>query len=107
MAIQADIERKLSDAFEPRHLEVINESHMHSVPKGSESHFKVVMVADAFDGEKLIARHRRVNSVLAAELAHGVHALALHTYTLAEWQARFGAAPLSPPCHGGSRRTDA
>ncbi len=107
MTIQADIERKLSDAFEPRHLEVVNESHMHSVPKGSESHFKVVMVADVFDGEKLIARHRRVNSVLAAELAHGVHALALHTYTLAEWQARFGAAPLSPPCHGGSRRTDA
>jgi BolA protein len=107
MTIQADIERKLSDAFDPRHLEVVNESHMHNVPKGSESHFKVVMVADVFDGEKLIARHRRVNSVLAAELAHGVHALALHTYTLAEWQARFGAAPLSPPCHGGSRRADA
>lgn len=102
MTIQAEIERKLDDALSPRHLEVINESHNHHVPTGSESHFKVIIVADAFEGQRLIARHRRVNAVLEAELAGGVHALALHTYTMAEWRTRFGEAPLSPPCRGGS-----
>jgi BolA protein len=47
-----------------------------------------------------------VNETLAEELAGGVHALAIHTYTEPEWRARFGAAPLSPPCLGG-RATEA
>jgi BolA protein len=42
-----------------------------------------------------------VNEALAEELAGDVHALALHTYTPEEWQARFGDAPMSPPCLGG------
>ena len=81
---------------------MINESANHSVPRGSESHFKVVLVATEFEGQRLIARHRRVNGVLADELANSIHALALHTYTEAEWRERFGAAPMSPPCLGGS-----
>jgi len=100
--VRSVIERKLSEAFAPRHLEVTDESARHNVPRGAESHFKVVMVADRFEGERLLARHRRVNETLKAELAGGVHALALHTYTLTEWQRRFGDAPLSPPCLGGS-----
>src|SRR4030095_13289988 len=105
MSTQSEIERKLTEELAPRHLEVVNESDMHHVPPGSESHFKVVLVADAFDGERLISRHRRVNSILKDELAHGVHALALHTYTLTEWQARFGSAPLSPPCARSTQRS--
>ena len=76
---QQNIERKLQAAFSPLHLEVIDESHMHSVPEGAQSHFKVVVVSDAFDGEKLIARHRRINEILNEELAEGMHALAMHT----------------------------
>ena len=101
--MQERIERKLAAALQPVHLEVANESGGHNVPAGSETHFKVVVVADAFEGERLIARHRRVNETLAAELAGGVHALAIHTYTVEEWQKRFGDAPMSPPCHGGER----
>ena len=101
--IQSTIETKLADALDPLHLEVINESGNHSVPAGSESHFKVVVVAAQFEGLRLIARHRRVNGVLADELANSIHALALHTYTAAEWRERFGEAPMSPPCLGGSR----
>ncbi len=97
------IEEKLARAFNPRHLEVVNESANHNVPPGSETHFKVVIVAELFEGERLLARHRRVNEALAEELAGGVHALALHTYTAAEWTKRFGAAPMSPPCLGGGR----
>ena len=95
------IEEKLALAFEPEHLEVVNESGNHNVPDGSETHFKVVLVCGAFEGERLIARHRRVNEALAEELAGPVHALAIHTYTAADWQKRFGNAPMSPPCRGG------
>ncbi|HTL00471.1 MAG TPA: BolA/IbaG family iron-sulfur metabolism protein [Pseudomonadales bacterium] len=102
MTVQSVIETKLTEALSPLHLEVINESGNHSVPAGSESHFKVVLVAAEFEGQRLIARHRRVNGVLADELANSIHALALHTYTEAEWRERFGAAPMSPPCLGGS-----
>ncbi|MCU7948134.1 MAG: BolA/IbaG family iron-sulfur metabolism protein [Candidatus Thiodiazotropha sp. (ex Cardiolucina cf. quadrata)] len=45
---QKTIQQKLQSAFSPLHLEVINESHMHSVPEGAESHFKVVVVSEAF-----------------------------------------------------------
>ena len=102
MTVQSVIETKLTEALSPLHLEVINESGNHSVPAGSESHFKVVLVAAEFEGQRLIARHRRVNGVLADELANSIHALALHTYTETEWRERFGAAPMSPPCRGGS-----
>jgi BolA family transcriptional regulator, general stress-responsive regulator len=105
MTIQQTIEDKLADALSPLHLEVVNESANHHVPPGSESHFKVVVVSPMFDGERLIARHRRVNALLATELRVSIHALALHTYTEAEWRQRFGAAPMSPPCRGGSRAT--
>ena len=101
--VQERIEQKLAAVLQPVHLEVANESGGHSVPAGSETHFKVVVVADAFEGERLLARHRRVNEALAAELAGGVHALAIHTYTVEEWQKRFGDAPMSPPCLGGQR----
>lgn len=101
---QESIEQKLREAFTPLHLEVINESHMHSVPEGSESHFKVVLVSESFAGEKLIARHRRVNQVLKAELGGGIHALALHTLTPDDWFERGGGVADSPPCLGGSKQ---
>lgn len=104
--IKQTIERKLAEAFVPLHLEVVNESGNHNVPAGSETHFKVVVVADGFANQRLIARHRAVNTVLASELAGGVHALAVHTYTEPEWRARFGSAPLSPPCLGGKAGED-
>jgi BolA protein len=103
MVIQRTIERKLREAMHPEHLEVINESGQHSVPKGSETHFKVVLVSPDFCGKRAVARHRMVYQLLADELAAGVHALALHTYTPEEWAAA-GAAPVSPRCLGGSKR---
>jgi BolA protein len=103
MTVQQTIETKLSASFSPLHLEVVNESHMHSVPPGSESHFKVTVVSEAFAGRRLIERHREVNETLAAELSGPVHALALHTLTPEEWFARGGTVPNSPPCLGGSK----
>ncbi len=102
MSMQSVIEQKLADQINPSHLQVINESGNHNVPPGSESHFKVVIVSDAFDGKPLLARHRLINKVLAEELQNRIHALALHTYSNAEWQET-RQAPASPPCHGGGK----
>lgn len=101
MSTQENITDKLNQAFTPEHLDVINESHMHNVPEGSESHFKVVLVSDTFKGKLPVARHRMVNKVLEDELNGQIHALALHTMTMEEWFKK-GNAPESPPCLGGS-----
>lgn len=98
MNIQQVIEEKLTQVLIPDHLEVINESVNHNVPSGSESHFKVTLVAKSFENQRLVERHRTVNKILADELSGIVHALALHTYTEAEWRDRNGDAPFSPPC---------
>ncbi len=99
--IEQRIETKLAEHFQPDHLEVVNESGNHNVPAGSESHFKVILVSETFAGATRIARHRQVHGVLADELAQNIHALAIHAYSGADWQKRFGDAPLSPPCLGG------
>ncbi|GAA4877941.1 BolA family protein [Ferrimonas pelagia] len=94
--MQAIIEQKIGQALSPTHIEVINESHMHRGP-ASDSHFKLIVVSALFEGERLLARHRRVNAILAQELAGELHALALHTYTPQEW-AEQGSAPRTPSC---------
>jgi BolA protein len=96
------IENKLKAQFAPSYLQVINESGNHNVPKGSESHFKLVIVSSHFEGHRTLHRHRMVYGVLEQELAGPVHALALHIYTDAEW-GEIEAAPDSPNCHGGSK----
>ncbi len=103
MTVQENITAKISAELAPLHLEVINESHMHSVPPGSESHFKLVVVSDAFEGKPLVRRHQAVNAVLAKELKGDIHALSMETLTGAEWQARGGQIMASPPCRGGSK----
>ena len=102
MSMQTTIEEKLGQAFDTEHLQVENESHMHNVAPGSESHFKVTIVSALFDEQMLIKRHRMVNKTLAQELQQ-IHALALHTLTPAEWLARQGQVADSPHCRGGGK----
>ena len=97
------IEAKLTQALTCDHLEVINESHMHNVAAGSESHFKLIIVAGRFKDLKLVARHQLVNSILADELKDGIHALAMRTLTQEEWADRGGETHASPPCLGGGK----
>ncbi|MDD3608316.1 MAG: BolA/IbaG family iron-sulfur metabolism protein [Halothiobacillaceae bacterium] len=103
MSIQSRIDEKIRTHFAPTHLELANESHRHAVPPGSESHFRLLLVSARFDGLSPLARHRAVNACLAEELAAGVHALSLHTYSPAEWLTRQTQAPEAPPCLGGSK----
>ena len=97
------IEDTLKHTFEPMHLEVVDESHMHSVPPGSETHFKVVVVSEEFTGRTPVARHRAVNAAVAAEIAAGVHALSIEARTPEEWERLGGRTTASPKCLGGSK----
>ena len=100
--VQQQILSKLTNELSPVHLEVLNESHQHNVPPGSESHFKVVLVSEAFTGKRQVQRHQMIYAVLAQELNNGVHALALHTYSPDEWSGPT-SVPDSPQCLGGGR----
>jgi BolA protein len=84
----------------PEHLELTNESDRHrgGQPLEVESHFKLVIVGPAFDGQSRIDRHRLINDLLADELREHVHALGIQAYTPAEWTAKAERAFKSPAC---------
>ncbi|MBO0740458.1 MAG: BolA family transcriptional regulator [Hyphomicrobiaceae bacterium] len=88
MTVTATIKAKLTEAFRPLRLEVMNESHLHAGHRGSpgtgESHFRVRIVAPAFAGKTRLERHRLVHEALAAELKGKVHALALEIHAPSE-----------------------
>ncbi|OLS62059.1 BolA family protein [Pseudomonas putida] len=98
MSMQQKIEQSLS-ALEPRHLQVLDESYMHS--RGTETHYKAVVVSEQFEGLNSVKRHQKVYATLG-DLMGQFHALALHTYTQQEWE-KVGVAPASPTCAGGSK----
>ncbi|XP_060600334.1 DNA-binding transcriptional regulator BolA-like [Ruditapes philippinarum] len=100
--VESSIRKKLTDTFQPAVLDVINESNMHSVPKGSETHFKVVVVTDKFESLPLIKRHRLINDTLQEELQTGVHALSIIAKTPKQWEDSGGQVSKSPPCQGGA-----
>ncbi len=101
MMIQKNIEDKLKRAFNPTVLQVVNESHQHNVPPGSESHFKVVIVSDTFAAMRQVKRQQQVYQTLSEELAGEVHALTMVTMTPEEWQ-KDPSVSESPACMGGS-----
>ena len=85
MTIRDSLERKIAEALSPKALEIIDESHLHAghagARAGGDSHFKVLIVAEVFDGRSRVDRQRLVNGLLADEFAAGLHALSLTTLT--------------------------
>ncbi len=79
-------------------MNIINESHQHRVPEGSESHFKIVIVASSFETMSRIARQRLIHHLVAEEFKTGLHALSLQLYTPEEWRKRQQTAFDSPTC---------
>ena len=104
MSMQSNIEEKLRLEFSPSYLDVKNESHLHNVPPGSESHFKVIVVSNAFVDLKLLVRHQKVNSLLKNEIKGSIHALSMETLTVDEWQKRSRKFKESPVCFGGETK---
>ena len=97
MRVSELIHQKLSKAMTPERLEVIDESHLHAghagAREGGESHFRLFIVAAAFDGLTRVARQRMVNDILRDELAGPVHALAMKTLTPGEAASQAGQSP--------------
>ena len=109
---------KCTESFSPIHyIDIINESSGHSVPKGSETHFKIIIVSDKFQGILPLQRHRAVYNLLKPEMRndaipedrtnyHKIHALSIISKTSQEWnQEKERLLELSSPkCQGGSKR---
>lgn len=86
------IAKKLTEAFVPESIDVVDESHQHEGHAGhrpgGQTHFRVYIVSQAFKGKSRIDRHRMINATLSDELAGGVHALAIHAQASGEGAAR-------------------
>ena len=92
------ITKKLTEAFAPESLQVIDESHRHEGHAGhrpgGETHFRVHIVSEAFRGKSRIERHRMINATLSGELAGRLHALAIHAGAPGEGEKR--STPTAP-----------
>jgi len=102
VGIEHRIVEKIGRGLAPVHLEVENESGMHGVPPGSETHFKLLVVSSAFEGLRPVDRQRKVNDLLREEFAAGLQALSLRTLTPEQWEHERGPFE-SPRCRGGSK----
>lgn len=99
MSRKIDLLENALQSLQPEHLQVLDESHMHS--RGQETHYKAVIVSPQFAGLNSVKRHQKAYAAVG-ELMQQIHALALHTYTPEEW-AMQGSAPASPACAGGHK----
>lgn len=85
MTVRDRITGKLTEAFHPTALDVVDESHLHKGHAGhrpeGETHFRIRIVAPAFAGMGRVAVHRRIYAVLDEEIQAGVHALAIEAST--------------------------
>ena len=87
MSVEATIEKKVKAAFQTESVSVQNESHLHSGP-ATESHFNLTIVSNYFSNLTRVKRHQVVYQLLSEELSNGVHALALHLFTVDEWSSK-------------------
>ncbi|OVE82082.1 hypothetical protein BVY03_02195 [bacterium K02(2017)] len=89
-----NIKLLLSTQLTPTHIEVLDESHMHNVPAGAESHFKVIIVSPNFNDKFKVARHQMVYACLK-DVEY--HALSMQTMTPVEWENDSSVIP-TPDC---------
>ncbi len=81
MSVTEEIRNRLEQAFQPRLLEVVDDSERHrghaGYREGGESHFNVTIRAAAFADMSRVERHRAVHAALGKDLVGRIHALAL------------------------------
>ncbi|RZO19734.1 MAG: BolA family transcriptional regulator [SAR86 cluster bacterium] len=83
--IEKKIINSLNENFKLASLKIVNESFMHNVPEGSESHFKIVIVSDNFIKKSLIQRHKEIYKALG-EIMNDIHALSIHAFDNMEFE---------------------
>ena len=103
MSVIVSIEKKLKEVINPSQLEVIDESYLHNVEPGRESHVRIVAISKSFEGLNLVKRHQLIYAEIQEEISGPIHALSLHTFTESEWTAKNKEAEPSPDCLGGSK----
>jgi stress-induced morphogen len=103
---QERLKKIITSALNPTYLEIINESYMHNVAKGSETHFKLIIVSEIFKNKSQIINHQSIYKLLAQELGEKIdnklHALSLITKTPEEWEILNKKEFESPKCMGGN-----
>ncbi|OOW08646.1 BolA family protein [Acinetobacter sp. MF4640] len=94
MSLEQQLIERLQQ-LSPSHLEVVNESSGHGgYFPGKESHFKVIVVSDIFEGLRLVQRHQKIYAVAGDLLSPGkIHALAIHAFLPEEWQGQDTSSP--------------
>jgi acid stress-induced BolA-like protein IbaG/YrbA len=53
--------------------------------KGEGDHFEATVVSRQFEGRSMVQQHQMVYATLGDRMGGEIHALALHTYTPADW----------------------
>lgn len=104
---QNRIEAQVKESIKPLHLGLENESSHHSVPAGSETHFKLLVVSESFVGLTRVERQRKIYSLLDSEFKSGLHALTVRAMTPEEWEKNGAEGFISPECMGGSKHSKA
>lgn len=99
MTVATTIEQRVRESFTVEFFDLLNESHQHAGP-ATDSHFKLTIISQEFDGERLVKRHQRVYGLMQDLMQGPVHALSLHLFTPAEWQAKEKEVAESPNCRG-------
>lgn len=98
------IEQTLKSEFAPIYFELENESENHSVPRGSETHFRLVLVSNKFENLSRVDRQRLINDILKSEFTSGLHALTQRLFTPSEWnKAKDQFEMKSPVCMGKNK----
>lgn len=84
--------------LKPSELIIENESHLHGFSRGEDSHFKVLIVSEEFEGLNRVERHQKVNQELKEEFDRGLHALTLRALTPSEFEKMSPSDFKSPEC---------
>jgi BolA protein len=93
------IEAALRERLSARHVELVDESHLHAGHAGAASgggHFRALVVSEAFEGRSQLERQRLVYAALAREMGSEIHALALRTLAPSEWESITPGARATP-----------
>lgn len=99
MTVAEIIEQRVRDSFAVEYFNLLNESHQHAGP-ATDSHFKLTIISQDFEGQRLIKRHQGVYGLMQDLMQEPIHALSLHLFTPAEWEAKERAVADSPDCRG-------
>ena len=101
------LRQKLEAGLQPVYMQLDDESGMHSVAQGAQSHFRLAVASAHFQGLSRIARHKLVYSLLGEEFNRGLHALTVQAFTPEEWQGNSNDSLRdSPDCLGGGSKTN-